>query len=338
VSALAVSLPATIGAQTAGAVSGSVTTEANRPLAGAIVVLDDAVRQRSETDSLGRFRLAGVSAGRHRLTVVRIGYSPGERIIDVPASGLEVTITLRRITTLDTVPIRASRTGVLGIVVTRGRLQPIAGAAVTAMGSTQTRPTATTTANGRFDVPMVKPGAYMLRAMRAGYQTRELAVLVPDSGAIEVVIALDSMTGTKFEKMHEQDLADQNRRLSYRVPSNSAFVPGYELPRIGRMSLSDALRYAPAFLTSGITSLAGACVYVDGVGKRGLSTDDIDASEVDAVEVYGPRALIGPLWLRNELACSGAGARKVGLQPNGGSSRREQASSRAAVVVVWMRK
>ncbi|HEX8850514.1 MAG TPA: carboxypeptidase-like regulatory domain-containing protein [Gemmatimonadaceae bacterium] len=63
--------------------------EADRPgdtLAETVVTLDDG-RVETRTDSLGRFELAAVSAGPHRLTVRRVGFRPMYGAIEMPAGG-----------------------------------------------------------------------------------------------------------------------------------------------------------------------------------------------------------------------------------------------------------
>lgn len=65
---------------------GRVVDTAGAGLARAQVVVA-ATGQVTETDSEGRFLLRGLPAGRHRLRVSLLGYSPVERVVEIPAAG-----------------------------------------------------------------------------------------------------------------------------------------------------------------------------------------------------------------------------------------------------------
>ena len=114
--------PVLLAQGTQSAVSGVVRDELGRPLLEALVVIDaDSNPLRARTDAEGRFRIAGVSVGRHEIRVVRIGYAPHSRVIDVGPDGLELTIEMRSVPIpLDTVAVRVSRLGLHGLVATRG--------------------------------------------------------------------------------------------------------------------------------------------------------------------------------------------------------------------------
>src|SRR5688572_680214 len=71
-------------AQGTAIVSGSVRDEGGAPVREALVVIDpDSLRLRARTAADGRFRIPGVPRGRYEVRVVRIGFRPHSRMIDV---------------------------------------------------------------------------------------------------------------------------------------------------------------------------------------------------------------------------------------------------------------
>src|SRR4029078_4879888 len=110
----------------------------------------------------GRFRFDNVSAGRHALRTVWIGYQPDERTADVPASGLELTIVLTPVAfQLDTLQVVARVRGIRGAVVAHADLRSLGGADVQVLGTSLRRRRGS---DGRFEFPDLRPGAYMIRA------------------------------------------------------------------------------------------------------------------------------------------------------------------------------
>jgi hypothetical protein len=79
-----------------GAIAGSVRAGGDRtPISDARVVVEG-TRAGTATDADGRFRIAGIPAGRLTLVVGRIGYSPERVAVDVrPGAETEVAIVLR---------------------------------------------------------------------------------------------------------------------------------------------------------------------------------------------------------------------------------------------------
>lgn len=85
--ALAPAGPGTI----AGQVTGQVTLQ---PIAGAVVAVDG-MALAADTDSEGRFRIADVPAGSHRLLIVKEGFLPRREADLVVTPGRETTVALR---------------------------------------------------------------------------------------------------------------------------------------------------------------------------------------------------------------------------------------------------
>jgi hypothetical protein len=282
--------PVLLAQGTQSAVSGVVRDELGRPLLEALVVIDaDSNPLRARTDAEGRFRIPGVTAGRHEIRVVRIGYAPHVRIVDVGPDGLELTIELRSVPIpLDTVAVRVSRLGLHGTVLTRGfdlmphDPRPLRGAIVEVMDS----PYRTTTGNdGTFSIGSLGEGAYSVLIRLDRYQSRLTPIYIPRDGGIDVTIVLDS-TVADWQRREDRELRDIDWRISW-APNPSAFVSRTELAGPEGASLHDALRLAPSALSRGLlVNDAVTCVYLNGKPQPGMTLKDVVADQVHAVEVY----------------------------------------------------
>lgn len=328
----------------AGAVVGVVRDELGNGIPGVTVVLDSAaIVRHASTDSLGRFTLAGIDSGTHLLRALRIGFSPAERLLHVPARGAFVELTMTRLTVLDTIPIRAERSGVFGKVVGRAGFEPIAGATVTVIGSRQV---SGTDRAGGFNLPDVQPGSYLVRVQRRGFESRMLSVVVPERGAVELAVALEEATGPDREQRMAGLLREADTRARMRG-TTSAVVPRQELAGRYEMPLGRALRYSASFLLSGLViDDSVTCVFVDGLPAPGRILDDFGAGDVVTIEVYGLRqdhsSTLADRWPRGARCGWGdrdapEGSAKFGLQGSGGASSRVPMDNRARAVVIWTR-
>lgn len=351
--ALCFLMAGTLGAQEPVAVvSGTVRDETGRPARDAVVVIDaETAALRTRTDAEGRFRIERVTIGRHELQVVRIGFRPHRSTIDVSATGLDVQITLERVpVVLDTVSVRVARTGIHGVVTTRGISllphdpRPLRGAIVEVLDSPHR---VTTSADGRFTAGALGEGAYSLLVRLDRYQSRVVSVYIPSEGGVDVTVVLDS-TIADWQRRDDMELREISRRI--REANNpSAFVSAMELAGPEGMTLKDALRVAPSTLSRGLLVRDEVtCVYVDGNPRPGMTTGDILAEEVSAVEVYGidargsTKAPITP-WLVGTFC--GTGTRQGPFwQPQIETGRRMMGQRRremdniARTVVVWLKR
>lgn len=90
-----------------GAVTGTITNPAGRPIAGVRVILDDVSESRS--DSAGRFMLRSVPTGSRQLDFAAIGMTPFSASVDVLSGDTAfVTATLRTVTNLEAMRTIAS--------------------------------------------------------------------------------------------------------------------------------------------------------------------------------------------------------------------------------------
>ncbi|HYC51685.1 MAG TPA: carboxypeptidase regulatory-like domain-containing protein [Gemmatimonadaceae bacterium] len=74
-------------AQTPGVLSGIIRDDAGAPVAQAQLSMSGV---RAESDSTGRYRLAGVPAGYGTLHVRRVGFAPVESGVDIPGGGSRI--------------------------------------------------------------------------------------------------------------------------------------------------------------------------------------------------------------------------------------------------------
>lgn len=275
--------------QAPGLLSGVVRDTRGRPVSEVLVALDaNTTSQRvTQSDTGGQFRFERVARGSHELVVAGVGYRTEFRPLDMPEGSLEVTIILEDImSTIDTMRVQARRTGIFGTVIARDGFRPLARAEVNVIGISRR---STTGSDGQFAFGAVRRGSHVVHVQRQGYQSRILSVVVPRDSAVELALVLDSTT-LDTQRRLSIVLAEFDSRRRWMVSGNAAVVARHELAGRGDMSLWDALRYAPTFLTKGLVLDEEACVYIDGQFKQMLTAKDIPAGSVEAVEIYGTGA------------------------------------------------
>jgi hypothetical protein len=322
--ALASVLPAGLHAQeTLSSLQGTVRNESGQPIEQAQVILDPGQGTRElRTDRDGGFRFIGVSPATHRLRVLRIGFQPYDTTVTVEHATTLVVVSLRRLTTLGEVAVVARPTGIYGTVLSRDSLKPVAGARVELLGA-NTRDA--TDAAGGFAMGRARPGTFLLRVTREGFDTRTISVRVPrDSGVgIDIVLKPGS---TAFDQRMEMLWADLGQRINW-AGVNSAFVGREELAGHGS-SVDLAIKFAPSFAKKGLVIDEKACVYVDGLPRPFATIRDFNVEDVESIEVYGRRGewtgTLGKRW-----------PPKV---PCGNPEAKAAAGNRANSVVIWTKR
>jgi hypothetical protein len=332
--------------------SGTVRDGFGNPIREAVVVIDpDSASLRTRTTADGRFRIDSVRLGQHALVVARIGFRPHRASVDVPTLGLDVAVVMDAVpVVLDTISVRVARTGIHGVVTTRGisllphEPRPLRGAIVEVLD----RPYRTTTGrDGSFRIDNIGEGSYSLLVRLDRYQSRIVPVLVPETGGLDVTVVLDS-TIADWQRREDYQFRSISQRL--REASNpAAFVSAAELVGPAELTLKDALRVAPSTLSRGlVTKDEVTCVYIEGQPRPGMTTADILADEVHAVEVYGitgrGTTSAPPVpWLLGTFC--GTGTKQgpywrasAGDGPRGYAVAREPIDNVARVVVVWLKR
>jgi hypothetical protein len=319
-------------------VSGFVRDSMGRPLENAVIVLNPTGNvHATRATTGGRFRFDRINPGRYIMRTAWIGYLPEERTIVVPEGGLEVNVTLIPVPfRLDTLTVVARRTGIFGTTVQRIDLRALGGVDVSVLG---TRNRTRTAADGMFSFGDVRNGGWVVVGKRDGFESRMIPVAVPDTAAVELVLALDTLR-TMAQHRANNRVRDLQSRVVWRQTNSSAIVPGQEFAAHRRQTLDIALRYAPSYLIKGLVIEGLECVFVNGVPMPGMLAKDIGADDVILVEVYnhrGPsagtdvRSFIGTGW-----SCGGGPVRESFGE--GGSrlrTLRPPKPTTVAYVYVW---
>jgi hypothetical protein len=329
-----------LDAQTPGTLAGIVRDSMGRPLREAVVVLDpnDDIRA-TRTDLEGRFRFERLRAKRYHMRTTWIGYQPDERTIDVPAGGLEVAITLTRLPfRLDTMTVVARRTGIFGTAVDKKDFHALGGVEVSILG---TRHRIRTSSDGTFSFGDVRPGGWVVKGKRDGFETTMFSVIVSDTAAVELAMAMDTIV-TKSQALAEARLFEMQMRVNRRDANSSAIVVGQEFAAHRGQSLDVALRYSPTFLTKGLMFRNVECIFINGIPRPTLLAKDIAADDVAMVEVYNYRGgatyTDQQLFRNNGNACGSGPVQEV-FGPRGSQLRAVRPPNQTVVayIHIWLK-
>ena len=340
VAALSASTQTTMAQATPGALTGMVRDSAGRPLRDAVVVLDPITDIRAtRVDASGRFRFDRLRARRYVMRTTWIGYQPDERTVDLPEGGLDLTITLARVPVrLDTMTVVARRTGIFGTAVDKQDHHALGGVEIALVG---TRHRTRTAADGKFSFPEANEGGFLVMGKRDGYETISLAVAVPDTASIELVVAMDSLR-TRAQQRENVLFQDMTMRINRGQTNYSALVVFQEFGLSSRQSLDVALRYSPSFLARNMVLKNVECIYINGIAKPTVLAKDILADDVAMVEVYNHRGAVDNLdrsLFRNNGNACGVGAVREVYGPRGSAmvSVRPPDPATVAFIFVWLK-
>ena len=324
---LLIALPLVAAAQqpdVTGFVRDSTST---RPLAGAALVLaGTGYQQTTQTDETGAFRFVGTRPGSYVLAVRRLGYEPWRGAVEVTTRGANVNISLVRVTTLDTVRVRPGM-AIFGAVGDYRDLRPLANAEVQVVG---VGARARTDEGGRFFVPLSKPGAYVVRVRREGFDAQTISATVAKDDAVELSVLLDPATKDASNK-YEQAWAEFGDRIRMRG-SRSALVSHSELMRKGNVSLLDALTQSPTLINKNLRFGDQVCVFVDGLPSVTTPIWKIETSAIEAIEVYTADRNADPTATLARKSHGGE------CHPTGLAYSRAPASEAVKFVVIWLRR
>lgn len=321
-------------------ISGVVRDTAGRPLEGAVIVLNPMQAMRAaRADAGGRFRFDRVNPGRYTMRTTRIGSLPDERVIVVPEDGLQVNITLATIPyRLDTLTIVARRTGIFGTTVYREDFRALGAVEVSVLG---TRHRMRTSSDGKFSFGEVRPGGWVVKGRRDGFETTMFAVVVPDTAAVELAMAMDTIR-TKAQAIANNRVQDMQMRINRMDVNSSAIVVGQEFAAQRGQTLDIALRYSPSFLSKGLVLENVECIYINGLPRPTLLAKDIAADEVAMVEVYNYRVAVSyqdqQMFRNNGTACGAGPVQEVfGNRGRQLRSFRPPKPTTVAYILIWMK-
>jgi hypothetical protein len=157
-------------------VRGTVSNESGRPLEQSQVTLDpQGANRQVRTNTEGQFSFLGVPPGQHVVRVLRVGFTPETRQVDVANVNVTVDVTLKRVQVLDTVAVTAKRTGLYGSVIAKDSLLPVPGARIEIIGA---RKADSTNSSGTFNFPDLKGGSYIVRVKHPFFESRNFPVVI----------------------------------------------------------------------------------------------------------------------------------------------------------------
>lgn len=287
--ALAILPSIALAQDSAGTVRGVVRNETGRPMEYALVSLDPAGTNRQvRTDRDGRFSFLGVTPGPRAMRVTFVGYRPDERTVQVPRGVVDTEIVLERLaTTLAGVEVTARRSGLFGSVIAKDSLLPVTDARVEVLGG---RVSDTTSSDGSFNFPLLKPGSYIVRVRHTQFESRNVSIVVPQTGATQLDLVVERGILSRDAHM-EQLYREMDQRLHWKG-TTSAMISREELKGTPVTGLDASLFAVPQVMKAGfypaIEGWESACLFVDGIPRPGATIKDFAIEEIEAIELYGP--------------------------------------------------
>jgi hypothetical protein len=331
----------------AGTLRGVVRNETGRAVDYALVSLDPAGPNRqTRTDRDGRFSFLGVTPGTRAIRVTFVGYRPNDRTVQVSRRVVDVEIILERaVTTLAGVEVTARRTGLYGSVISRDSLLPVPDARIEVLGA---RTGDTTDTDGSFNLPLLKPGSYIVRVRHANFESRNVSIVVPVGGGTQLDLVVER--GLLSRDAHMEQLY---RELDSRVHwqgTTAALISREDLRGAPTTGLDVSLIAAPGFMKAAFyparEGWESACLFVDGVARPGMTIADFSIEQIEAVEVYGPPMnrsdptnTLASRWPPRAMCGNGSGPRAA-FERGGNASpaRLSSRSIRVQFVAIWLRQ
>lgn len=328
---------------------GVIRNETGRPVEYALVTLDPTgANRQARTDRDGRFGFIGTSPGQHAVRVTFVGYRPHERTVEVPRGAVDIEVTLERlVTTLAGVEVTAQRSGLYGSVIARDSLLPVPDARIEVLGG---RTSDTTAADGTFNFPKLKPGSYMVRVRHAGFESRNISIVVPEKGATQLDLVVERGLLSRDAHM-EQLYREMDQRLHW-MGTTAAMISREDLKGGAKTTLDAALPRAPGFMKASFyparEGWESACLYVDGQPRPGAKISDFAIEEIEAIEIYGPpmnrsdpTGTLGSRWPPRAMCGISSGPR-LAFERGRADAKAAAGLSRSALpvqfVVIWLRR
>jgi hypothetical protein len=260
----------------AGTIIGLVVDSANTPIRDIAVYVYE-LRRQVRTDTDGRFRFDDLGKGKYTISARSVGFVGVTQRLDVKAVGAVVKLKLARLERgLPPVITTASRGGLSGVVADTA-LHALREASVKLLGTSHATRTDST---GRFFLA-AKPGSYLVRIERDGYDRQLLGITVPPSEGREVAVWLTRGAARENPVVGANLFDFEQRRLRGRAVSYASFS------RDDLMATN-----APDVLQAAARATAqrpnfDACAYLDG-GPAIAPLWAIAVGEVEFVEAVVP--------------------------------------------------
>jgi hypothetical protein len=334
--------------ETAGTVRGVVRNETGRAVEYALVTLDpDGSSRQTRTDRDGGFSFLGVTPGARALRTTFVGYRPNDRTVEVIRGVVSVEIVLERaVPTLAEVEVTARRSGLYGSVIAKDSLLPVPDARIEVLGG---RTSDTTAADGVFNFPTLKPGSYLVRVRHPLFESRLISIVVPEQGATELDLVVERGLLSRDAHM-EQLYREMDQRLHWKGTA-SAMISREELKGPPTTGLDAAITGAQGFLKASFyparDGWEGACLFVDGIPRPGMTIADFPIEDIEAVEVYGPpmdrsdpTKSLATRWPPRALCGNAGGGRAAFSSGRADPSpfRLSGSAIRVQFVAIWLRQ
>lgn len=343
----AVIVPGALFAQAPSSIRGTIRNETGRPIELALVTLDPSGPNRQvRTDRDGRFTFLGVPPGEHTVRVMFVGFRSAERMLTLDAP-VDIDIVLERVTpTLAEVQVTARRKGLYGSVVTRDTFDPLPGATVVVLGA---RVSDTTTTEGTFNFPDIKPGSYLVRVTNPGFDSRLESIVVPRDGGTSLDLVMQRGLS---RDAHMQMLYEELGERVWWKGASAAFISREEMKGGGKTGLDVAMVTSPGFMKANFYPMRegweGACLFVDGVPRPGAKISDFALDEIEAIEIYGPpmnrsepTKSLEQRWPPRQPCGSSEGPNpnwSRGGQANTSPARLSSSAVRIQFAAIWLRR
>lgn len=266
----------TLPAPVAGTLAGIVVDSAGTPVADIPVYVYETRRQ-VRTGSDGRFRFDDIAKGRYTVSVRSVGYLGVTERVQVKAQGAVVRLRITRLDRgLPAVITTASRGGLSGIVADTS-LRALRDVSVKIMG---TQHATRTDSAGRFFLA-ARPGSYLLRVERSGYERQLIGITIPENEGREVAVWLSADSGDDDALIGANLFDFEQRRIRGRAVSYASFSRD-DLMATGGLNVMQA-----AARTTVQRPTFESCAYLDG-GPAIAPLWAIAVGEVEYMEAVLP--------------------------------------------------
>ncbi len=329
-----------------GTLRGIVRNETGRPIEHALVVLDPTSgRRETRTDRDGQFSFLGVTPGAHALRVTFVGYRPQDRTVDAARGVVDIDVTLEGLVQVLTgVEVTATRSGLFGSVIAKDSLLPVPDARIEVLGG---RTSDTTGSDGVFNFPLLKPGSYLVRVRHSQFASRVQSIVVPEKGGTQLDLVVER--GLLSRDAHMEQLYRELDSRVHWMGTTAAMISREELKGGLMTTLDAALPGSVSFMKAGFyparEGWEGACLFVDGVARPGMTISNFAIEEIEAIELYGPplnrsdpTGTLASRWPAKAMCGMSMGPSVPFERGGSGSSVHLSPNAiRVAFVVIWRR-
>lgn len=327
---------------------GVIRNETGRPIEHALVLLDPAGAKREmRTDRDGRFSFLGTSPGSHAIRVTFVGYRPHDQTVHVSAGAVDIEVTLERLaTTLAGVEVTARRSGLYGSVIAKDSLVPVPNARIEVLGA---RTSDTTDTHGSFNFPNLKPGSYIVRVRHTQFESRNVSIVVPEKSGTQLDLVVERGILSRDAHM-EQLYRELDQRVQW-MGTTAAMISREELKGALTTGLDASLFMVPQVMKAAFyparEGWEGACLFVDGFPRPGMTISDFPIEQIEAVEIYGspsqrsePTKTLASRWPSRQPCgfSSGPLPAFAGGRAKTTPAQLSPKAIRTQFVVIWLRR